>query len=647
MKKALLLLAFLASTGCASGRKKASVLSVDRSEPPKLTPSLANRPPECRLNTDGLTPERFDSFLLGCSRLSRSIIWQEPDGSLLPYKRWPEEKKEILYSQFIRLNRQRVVPLNLPQDGAGGQGVVPLNLPHNGGGGTPPPMPPPLPCPNLLTNIDNPTVPVTTWDYMASINYTQTQAFGIFSAHVAQAMYLDQVVQLPWTITTLPPDEQQELLSSPRYFALIDSANWLGWSNPVPWIPPPDGPAKYRLLFEQQMAEAAAICEPADGYNFIRGYTAFDHADLLGATEEQTLANLSAWMRDNVVHSLWGNSGEMLSGSLEPTRQEIAKHTILRDRLRLRDYSTAVPPSKNFIEAHPGCHGGVMLLHDLARSVNIPIRPVGKMDGTYPLAMAQQEGGYYSMMHEGAVFRWKRSDPRILNHADDLYPTMGRVVDFPLRPDGTLPANKQEANEILFNNFWLTPAQLAQWQFVWDSNVTLISNNGNCPSRPGLGDCGYYGGYFKDNLGGKQVPYGMDTLQNPLINEEIYQTCNWPLLKVYCQLNPTEWPTDKTLSSYMNNQLGLTNYSSLPIPVPRTLADWTNRAQACVAAYGGCSGVLTRYNQWLQNKPSHYWVDPPPPPPTYVCTPACKVPLEECCKQNKCVALQWNSAGCQ
>ena len=332
--------------------------------------------------------------LSGCDDLRNEITWETATGERWVYDNWTRAQKDRL-NQLFRLLLDGARDLHLD-------------------------------CPDPAANVSLRTRP----DGATCMFLTANQAFDIYAAHVAHVFFLEATGAVSWSILDLPSAELQELLCSDRYHVRILSTPLA--TDPVPYYPAHIRPGRdFQLPFRVQMTvkPIGLCCDPRIGYRFIRGTNSASHTDRLGSTENETLANLSFWFSANV-----GHGGE----ALDSTRAYYVAHTFLQDRLRAehRDWGYA---NWTGIFAQSGCQTASNLLHDLARSLNIPLLNIQMFES----------GG----VHQGLLYRWQRSGARILHHTDDLYIAEGFAPFFLVRSDG-LRATPAESIRRFFEVSW-------------------------------------------------------------------------------------------------------------------------------------------------------------------------------------------------
>jgi len=478
----------------------------------------------------------LDTRLNGCPWLRDQIVWETGNGTRIAYPDWTPAQKDRLEELFQALLRGN--------DSLG------------------------IHCPD-------PRVAMSwqTGKYYLSAD----EAFDIYAAHVAHVFYLEATNRVPWSVTNLPPQELEELLASYSYHSKIMPSLETGY--------PPHIRAgrDFRRPFREYGADAL-VCDPRGGYRFIRGERSTLHRDLLGATEEETVKNLTWWFHNNVRHA---GPGEYLS------REERIQHAYLKDRLRHRGQGVMAPA---------GCHAAANLFYDLAKSVNIPLKVAGFFERD---PGSETETGHYgTTMHGGLVFRWARPGTKVLWHADLIYANFRAI--FPVEEGlDTVRMREDRAKQKLFETTWLTPTELQSWGFRYFSELpTIIPESGYGIHSRGVhedrSDYGQLGGFWQLNC--PQDVDNIPCLEEASIYEMQFQLCPW----------------DSYLRSYCLDEIGfraeLDDYlpvhpMSFPLPAARSGADNFSHAARCVQAYGGCEGLNTLMSEYNRTFGTDTWVD--------------------------------------
>ena len=128
-----------------------------------------------RMRALGLTS--VEPLLAGCPMFERALLWEATPGELVPYSGWTVVQQGRLDDLFSWLM----------------QGVPDLGL--------------------TWPDVHEAMATVTPMVYLR-----ESEAFGIYAAHVAHVLYLEVTGRVPWSIVTVPDQELQVLLASPSYF---------------------------------------------------------------------------------------------------------------------------------------------------------------------------------------------------------------------------------------------------------------------------------------------------------------------------------------------------------------------------------------------------------------------------------------------
>jgi len=427
-----------------------------------------------------------------------------------------------------------------------------------------------LACPDPNTNLHR---------FGKIMYYTDAQAFDIYAAHVAHVLYLEKGNLVPWSILTRQESELDELLASHRYHSRILPSETTLSSYPDGIRPNQNFQSSFRAR-----DHSATLCDPRIGYQYI-----MDHG-LLGASEQDTLRRLTLWLHDYTGHGP------------RPPREELLAWIFLADRLRCQTSATGTEMILNM----NGCWGAAHLMLDLARSVNIPLLNVATR--TDPICDAH----FGNCHHRGFIYGWAGPSPKILWHTDNIYAFAQHEPVFPINPIGNTSLASNELAAKFFDAYWLTPAQLAQFGFVYELKFITPadvpeSTAGQYEDSP---DFGYLAGYWlrSDRLAAASSP-GEPINTNALSFkgdlpylmqlETWYQLCNWELLNRYC----TEQTFNTDMFGLYIQSFTVRQRQSLPTAV-RSVDDYRNRAAACVAAYGGCPIVQASRDRWVAGRGS-------------------------------------------
>lgn len=234
----------------------------------------------------------------------------------------------------------------------------------------------------------------------------------VYFAQIGHMLYLDMEGLLPWSLAGYSEEELSYLFPSTNFFLLAEYAGALGYQT----FMGPDGQDAGSILGDPRDVLGVLIDEPEEGRT------------LLGATQDETAANVSGWFHDYLHH--WD-----LSSPEEPS-VFYRRYSYFSDRLRRLPAETL---GDTYI-AMAGCWGASALFADLMRTVNIPAQKI-------TVALQDTTGGEGE--HSGLVVSIN-GEARYLPHIDDLYTgwTMGAS---PLSP-------WMDAGWSLWWNVWLDEA---------------------------------------------------------------------------------------------------------------------------------------------------------------------------------------------
>jgi hypothetical protein len=475
---------------------------------------IATDPPDCAamLRRAGT----LESRLAGCDDLRSEITWETATGARILYDGWSRPQKDRLNQLFQRLL----------------DGVADLGLD----------------CPDPAANMALRVRP----DGATCMFLTANQAFDTYAAHVAHVFYLEATGAVPWSILDLPSAEMQELLSSDRYHVRI--LNTPLASDPVPYYPAHILPLRdFQLPYRVQMTAKpiGLCCDPRMGYWFIRGMHSVSHADRLGPTDDATLANLTYWFSSNI-----GHGGE----AVDSTPAYYIAHTYLQDRLRSehRDWGYAAWTG---IFSPSGCQSASNLLHDLARSVNIPLLNI---EMTMP-----------GEVHQGLLYHWQRADARIVHHTDDLYIATTLAPFYLVHADGT-PASAAESVRSFFEVGWQLLDAMLDFGFHHSPSYDLsFSPAMDCPIT------GVSGG-----------GWGSIAAAATFVLEKRYQLCSWRAF----------------MEEYCAGRMSAADLTTGGAVLLHPYADYQARAALCAAAYGMCAGLTTLKAAWDAASGTDTWV---------------------------------------
>jgi hypothetical protein len=460
---------------------------------------------------------RLSERLAGCDDLQNAIAWETATGERRVYSEWTRAQKERL-DQLFSLLQMDAADLGLR-------------------------------CPNPTANMSRRRRP----DGARGMFLTAEEAFDVYAAHVAHAFHLECSNAVSWSLFDLPSAERHELLSSDRFHVRILPTALAGASDP--YYPPHISPGRdFQLPYRVQITGGpmGLSCDPRAGYRFIRGRNRRSGIDLLAATEEGTLANVCLWLSQNLGH---GGDATDSSDAYFPS------HNLLSDRLRAE---TRVWGASRWtgIFAPAGCHSASNLLHDLARSVNIPL-----------LNVKVSSGG----IHQGLAFRWNRTDPRLLHHTDDLYIANTVAPFFSIDASGVAESGAQAALRF-FNANFAPLDELTRFGFSHTSDYA--------PSAAAVYDSPEGGAY-----GGS---WSMTSDHAAYLLERRIQVGSWRFfLEQACGGGFTAAELMRITGAWL----------------PRPFSEIQSHAEACQRAHGGCSTIRAQRDAWHAASGSDAWVD--------------------------------------
>jgi len=486
-----------------------------------------------RAQTSGVTS--LFSFLNTCPYLANQILWENGDRSRLTYRDWPREKKDRLDAIYQRI-ASRDEDLGLA-------------------------------CPHAVT------------DGSEGL-YTAEEAFDMFAAQVAHALYLEINRIVPWSLLDRPVVELREFFASYQSFSRIPPTYLRDRGLTPPfygrYIPGRDFQRTSRIDYLPYEIN----CDPRIGYRFLSGRNASDHVNRIGANPEETLINLTWFFAKNVQH---GPSEDPGFTEVVHYRQQ---HPALVDRLSRMTYPSRRSDSHPAILEDKGCWAGATLFYDLLKSVNIPVLVVSvphfTPSATRPLAQREYN------THRGIMYNFGSAMPLVLHHFDEIN-AYGFQFSFPLRPDGT-PVSEGDLPRFYFYLHWKNLTDLAPWGFVYSGDLTPVGP-GHPFARTGpfafqyYDDEGPFGGYWSGPLTvSTHEPVG----KNYMEDEKLYALCDWyNFLEAYCSSGSVHYSLPPEEAS------GL-------VPLTHTEEDLTRRAEQCVAAIsGGCEEIQRRVNAML------------------------------------------------
>lgn len=240
-----------------------------------------------------------------------------------------------------------------------------------------------------VVHADPPPLAVTPGDgETAATSLSQSTAWTIFIAHVAQSIVAEVCQYVPWTLNSL---DHEELLQ------LFDSRSLFHWDS-----------STYRVIFQDGVVTPA---DPLATFQFLI------KNDLVGPNRLNTIHRLLDWCRDNLVHFSGGWDVENVYNQWQyrgfPPVSRIIEGT--------PDLSRPNQPNRH---RTGGCWGTTGFLRAVLRTVNIPVRLVSRAGHAQPHFMREE---------------------LYLSHGDDPYNAMMRAV--PEIPIALLPIDQTKHNE--------------------------------------------------------------------------------------------------------------------------------------------------------------------------------------------------------
>lgn len=496
-------------------------------------PELIARPYDL---SDYLLPNDLEERLGGCGILRDHIVWETPTGDRIAYPEWDEEKKQRLNDIFQMIAR--------------GDSDLGLSCPE----------------PARAVPRDR-----------GRMYLSAEEAFDVFAAHVAHALYLEASHGVPWSIAQSTPGELDQLLASYNYQAIIVPSAETTYPDHI----------RPERDYQQTTASDgtwALLCDPRVGFRFLTGASRdhrYQRENLLGATETDTLFKITNFLRKNLAHG----GGE--------TREQLLARSTLTGRLRLE--------AGGMIWATAGCHGAAQLFQDLARSVNIPLLNVGTQTD-------QDTGSHYgNRTHRGLLWEWESSRTRVLWHADDIYANAYWDPIFPVDAAGNA-LSREAADRLFFDTHWTTPRNLQDRGFVYRPQMVYPEIGFGATSRgrfEDYADFGWMGGYWlrSDRLdeyfahgGGwdeTSLSYAYD-LSEMFGLEKGYELCSYDLMQYAGNRGGFEY--------YVGIHFEGQTRSGLAGLQHHTMDEYWDRAQVCAAAYGGIDAVRARYTTWQDER---------------------------------------------
>ncbi len=500
----------------------------------------------------------LSAALAGCSSLEAQIIWEDGDGTRTSYAHWPASKKARLDTLFDGI--------------ANGDSDLGLD------------------CPDRKVNLWYDGAPVA-----GALFFTANQAFDAYAANVAHALYLEMNHLVPWSIFDHRRGELAEIFDSSRYYTRI-LANPYSATYPPGIVPGRD----FWNAASRRAAAWEAVCDPRIGYEFLSGTlrgTQYSSSGerLLGPSEQETLANITWWFYQDVVH-----------GPLTPAPGDQLSRIYLSDRLR-PDAST------RRITLTAGCHSAANLFHDLAQSVNIPLLHVATADPG-----SGNSVDIDANRHSGLIYGWEGGSPLTLEHVDDVYALFPSVSPTP--PPGISPGSPEWLawmRTFFFKSTWIPAATLDEWGYQGTSSDAPVGPDDPYADRgsggAGLADQGVFAGWWPPN-----AAEDANLPTRSWGNYEfglVFALCSWNnFVQMACQDHRI---FDLQLQSWWSEY----GESAIPVPTgwlsqfgePGATIDLTNawtRAEGCASSYG-CANLTAADEAYLRRTSENYWTGPP------------------------------------
>ncbi len=380
-----------------------------------------------------------------------------------------------------------------------------------------------------------------------------------------------------------PTVELAELISSDRYHSRIVPSHLMS----VDYYPSQIQPNRDFQLPDRAYYGVGLVSDPRIGYSFLNGMNSSARQNLIGATEEETMQNLTLWFSTNVLHG-------SVDIQLEYPSYCVLNRNFLQDRLKRETISRFSHRQKGIIQPW-GCQSASNLFHDLARSVNIPILWVWTCE---PIPDSNEYNG-----HAGLLYHWERSDARLLYHTDDIY-LQQLAPFFPSVHDQNVfierQATDRERAQTYFNTQWAPLSVLESWGFQITYEFSLLPNPhagiAN-DDEPNLGVVACTWPPAERGLGG-YVSY---------LLENRYQLGTWmKYLDGYCGY--LVWRTQgNNMPTYAASPYGA-NIQSEASSHSRPLREFEERALACITAYGGCDQLRVLVQEFWDHYGSNTWV---------------------------------------
>lgn len=454
--------------------------------------------------------DTLERRMAGCQDLRNSIVWETATGERRPYDAWTRPQKDRLNDLFARLL---------------------ANAPDLG-----------VRCPNAAANLS-----LSAPAGFPVMFFTADEAFDLYAAHVAHVLFLEATRAVPWSILDLPALELGELLWSDRYHTPILDRH----PYPAPYYPSHIRPGRdfqqpSRMIFDVTGVE----CDPRVSWQFLRGIRSTSRWDKLGATEEETLRNLTWWFARNVGHGGVPHDHNLAAW---------LRRRLLQDRLRTerRDFGST---SATLVWASYGCHSAAALLHDLARGANIPLLVGGTSNA----------GG-----HAGLVFRFQRNGTRVMHHADDMY-AMQVAPFFPIAADGVrLP--EADHPRAFYEAMWTPFADLPRYGFTHATTyeLTRLPSSDRPYGSPGCGEWA-----------------SVEQAQGHVLDKRYF-------------LGSWQSYVERHCAGVMSDA----DYAASRTRPARPIAELQSRAAAVAAAWGGCDALYPAWRTWEPSRGADSWTD--------------------------------------
>ncbi len=399
-----------------------------------------------------------------------------------------------------------------------------------------------------------------------TVYYTVEEAFDLYAAHLAHVIYVESRHLVPWSIQGRPGMELDQLLASSSYVSrIIPSSNTY-----------PDGIKAHRDFQNVPANESLGELnsDPRIGYDFLSGKTSASHKSIIGQTEMETLVNLTAWLRDNVLH-----------GPIDEKRLERFKS------LRLLPQRLQAFPGERLALTAQGCHSSSKLMVDLARSVNIPLLHARSMDNTLA---DDDSGSVFNRSHGGLVYGWGGTKPRIVWHTDEINATSCQTC-FPIDDKTGELLSPKQADQKYFDEVWLTPHALIKAGFTYHLVRVMPGKGFGLKTRGEYEDRIDYGlvmGRWK-----RKGNSALDAFHTLCLD---YALCGKNLLLTY---NKGTGTLEKQLKENFKAWRGDFTDEELPTTIP-SFAELNARAAAAIKALGGIEKTR-QFIKEMQVKPGN------------------------------------------